>query len=170
MSQSGSYTASGVSVTGISSLTGNSGGAVGPTANNINIVGTGGILVAGNPLTSTLTISGSGSGSNWTVITTPAQLLASNNGYIANNAGGVTFTLPPISSVGDMIRITGISAGGFKIAQTAGQTIYFGIAQTTTGITGLLTSSTNRDSLQMVCVVANSSWNIVNAVGNLTLA
>jgi hypothetical protein len=170
MSQSGSYTLAGVGASGISLLTGNSGGAVGPTANNVNIVGTGGVLVTGNPLTSTLTISGSGSSSNWVVVTTPTQLLASNNGYIANNAGGVVFTLPLISAVGDTIRITGMSAGGFKVAQTAGQTIYFGIAQTTTGITGLLTSNTNRDSLEMVCVVANSSWNIVNAVGNLNLA
>ena len=41
----------------VSTLTGNSGGAVGPTANNINVIGANGIVVAGNPGTSTLTIS-----------------------------------------------------------------------------------------------------------------
>jgi len=41
----------------IDTLTGNTGGPVGPTAGNINIVGTGVISVAGNPGTSTLTIS-----------------------------------------------------------------------------------------------------------------
>lgn len=37
-------------------LTGNSGGVVPPTAGNFNIIGAGGVLVAGNPGTSTLTI------------------------------------------------------------------------------------------------------------------
>ena len=41
----------------VETLTGNSGGAVGPTANNINILGTGSVVVTGNPGTSTLTIS-----------------------------------------------------------------------------------------------------------------
>jgi hypothetical protein len=46
----------------ITTLTGNSGGAVPPTAGNINVVGSGSITVTGNPGTSTLTISSSGSG------------------------------------------------------------------------------------------------------------
>ncbi len=41
----------------LTSLTGNSGGPVEPTAGNINVVGTGIISIAGNPGTSTLTIS-----------------------------------------------------------------------------------------------------------------
>lgn len=45
----------------VSTLTGNSGGAVGPTLGNINIVGSGGVSVAGNPGTSTLTITAAGS-------------------------------------------------------------------------------------------------------------
>lgn len=45
----------------VQTLTGNTGGAVGPTAGNINVVGDGStITVAGNPGTSTLTISLSG--------------------------------------------------------------------------------------------------------------
>lgn len=41
----------------VETLTGNTGGAVGPTGHNINVVGAGEISVAGNPGTSTLTIS-----------------------------------------------------------------------------------------------------------------
>lgn len=44
----------------VSTLTGNSGGAVSPTAGNINVVGTGTITVVGNPGTSTLTVTPSG--------------------------------------------------------------------------------------------------------------
>lgn len=289
MSQSGSYSAGGGGGGGISTLTGNSGGAIGPTAGNVTIVGTGGVLVSGNPGTSTLTISAvvgnltfatdgtpampaantinidgsanistngagstvtislanspniagnltvgnnlfltnygagvlvssalgaitsstgtngqlligstgvtptwatltpgtgisitnaagsitlsvAGGGNTWTVITAATLNMAVNNGYIANRAGGVAFTLPAVSAVGDSLKVTGINAGGFTISQGAGQTIYFGIAQTTTGVAGMLTSNTNRDSLEMICVIANTSWNIINAVGNLVLA
>jgi len=44
----------------IQTLTGNTGGAVGPTVGNINVVGTGSVAVTGNPGTSTLTISDNG--------------------------------------------------------------------------------------------------------------
>jgi hypothetical protein len=40
----------------VQTLTGNIGGAVPPTANNINIIGSGSVLVTGTPGTSTLTI------------------------------------------------------------------------------------------------------------------
>lgn len=46
----------------VETLTGNSGGAVGPTAGNINVIGSGFVDVAGNPGTSTLTITIDGSG------------------------------------------------------------------------------------------------------------
>lgn len=59
MSQVGRYDAlNGVSP--IETLTGNVGGPVGPTAGNIDVVGTGDITVTGNPGTSTLTISFTG--------------------------------------------------------------------------------------------------------------
>lgn len=41
----------------VETLTANSGGPVPSTANNINIIGTGGVIVTGNPGTSTLTVS-----------------------------------------------------------------------------------------------------------------
>lgn len=50
----------GASLGAVMTLTGNTGGAVGPTGGNINVEGTGSISVAGNPGTSTLTISNSG--------------------------------------------------------------------------------------------------------------
>lgn len=118
----------------------------------------------------TITISTSGGGLAWTTVTAATQNIANNNGYVANNAGGVAFTLPATATVGSTFKITGINAGGFTISQNAGQTMFFGVASTTTGVTGMLTSNTNRDSLEAICVVANTSWNIVSAVGNLVLA
>lgn len=60
MSQAGALNSGGGGGTGVQTLTGNTGGAVGPTANNINVVGSGAITVTGNPGTSTLTIASSG--------------------------------------------------------------------------------------------------------------
>lgn len=57
MSQAGIINVSGGGTGTIQTLTGNTGGAVPPTANNINIVGTTGLVVTGNPGTSTLTVS-----------------------------------------------------------------------------------------------------------------
>ena len=51
----------------VDTLTGNTGGAVGPTGANINIIGIDGITVDGDPLTSTLTISGGGGGGDTVV-------------------------------------------------------------------------------------------------------
>ena len=84
-----------IPIGGIATLTGNSGGAISPTAGNINILGSGGISVAGSG--STLTITGSGSGFAWTEVTGTSSSMSINNGYIANNAGLVTLTLPSIT-------------------------------------------------------------------------
>ena len=51
---------SGNSSSNVLTLTGNSGGIVGPTGGNINVVGTGSVTVTGNPGTSTLTIAVTG--------------------------------------------------------------------------------------------------------------
>lgn len=57
---SNTLTVSAQDSTVLSSLTGDTGGPVMPTAGNINVVGTGVISIAGNPGTSTLTISQAG--------------------------------------------------------------------------------------------------------------
>lgn len=71
--------------TTVTTLTGNVGGAVPPTAGNINVIGAGGVLVTGNPGTSTLTITVAGMGLMWSVITAD-QTAAVNHGYFCNKA------------------------------------------------------------------------------------
>ena len=65
-------------MSGIMTITGNSGGAVGPNSGgNINLVGSGLISVAGNSASNTLTISLTGSGSNKVTTTddTPTPII-----------------------------------------------------------------------------------------------
>jgi hypothetical protein len=145
MSQSGSFTSSifppGVVV---ETLTGNSGGAVGPTLNNINLLGGNNITAAGNPGTSTITFSvtgttnhavqvGNASGSLTSIgVGTTGQVLTGVTG------GDPVFAAPAASS----ISITGDSGGaltGNAFTFTGGTTgLTFAGAGTTETLGGTL--------------------------------
>lgn len=117
-----------------------------------------------------ISIASSGGGLSWTVVTGATQALAVNNGYIANNAGTVVFTLPATAAVGSIIEVTGINNNtGWQIAQNAGQTIYFGTSSTTTGAGGSLASTKTRDTVKLLCVVANNDFNVIDSIGNITV-
>lgn len=153
----------------VETLTGNSGGAVGPSGNNINVIGAGGVTVAGNPGTSTLTISVSGSGMTWNEVTGTSASMSVNNAYVANNAGLVTLTLPAVAAFGDVVQIVGKGAGLWTIAQNAGQTIHFGVLDTTGGAGGSLSAILQRDTVELVCTTANTDWTVYSVIGNLTV-
>jgi hypothetical protein len=117
-----------------------------------------------------ITINAAGGGLTWSTVTGTTQAAAVNNGYIANNAGQVTVTLPSTSAVGDVVAVTGINnATGWKVAQNAGNTIFFGSATTTPGTGGSLTSIATRDTVFLLCVTANAAWNVIDSIGNLTV-
>ncbi len=106
----------------------------------------------------------------FTEVTGTAQAMAINNGYIANNAALVTATLPSMSAVGDLVWIVGQGAGGWQIAQNAGQTIHFGNQDTTTGIGGHLDSTNQYDAIQLLCTAANTDWTCTGiSQGNISV-
>jgi hypothetical protein len=112
---------------------------------------------------------GGGGGITWNEVTGTTQSMSVDNGYIANNASLVTLTLPTTAAVGKIVRITGKGAGGWKIAQNASGIIHFGNLDTTTGTGGYLQSSDRRDSIELICVVANNEWNVISSIGNITV-
>jgi hypothetical protein len=132
-------------------------------------------ITAGTGITTSLgagtfTINSVGGGLAWNVVTGSTQTMISNNGYIANRAGTVAFTLPTTSAVGDIITVTGINtATGWSIAYTTNQQIFFGISSATL-TSGSLASTAIRDTVTLVCVVANLSWNVISSIGNITVA
>ena len=140
---------------------------VDPVAANLT-AGTG-VNITNGP--GSITINSSGGGLTWTVVTGTTQAAAVNNGYIANNAGLLTITLPAVSAVGDTIAVTGINnATGWKIAQNAGNQIFFGVDSTTSGAGGFLASADTRDTVTLVCMTANATWNVVSSIGNITVS
>jgi len=152
-----------IPIGGVATLTGDSGGAVSPTSGNINILGAGGITVAGNPGTSTLTITGGGSGGlTWNAVAGTSQAMAVNNGYIPNNAALTTLTLPATAAVGDVVRVAGKGTGLWTIAQNAGQLIHFGSITSTLGVTGSLSAILRYDCVELLCVTANNEWVVVS--------
>lgn len=123
-----------------------------------------------------LTSNGSSTDPSWQDIPTPpsftwnttssSQTLAANNGYICNGGAALSLLLPFVSSVGDILEITLDGAAGFQIRQNAGQTIKFGMFETTAGVGGSITSTSQGDSLRMVCSIANLRWVILSTMGN----
>lgn len=122
----------------------------------------------GSGVTTWATASGGG-GITWTEVTGTTQSMAVDNAYIANNASQVVFTLPSTAAVGKVVRVSGKGAGGWKIAQNASGIIHFGNIDTTTGVGGYIQSTHKRDSVELVCVVANNEWNVVSSMGNIDL-
>jgi len=103
----------------------------------------------------------------WTDVTGTTQSAAINNGYITNNAGAVTVTLPDTAAVGSVVKVAGLGAGGWVVAVNSGEAINFGNVTTTT-TTGTLASTNRYDAVELLCVVADTTWNIVNSIGNIT--
>jgi len=118
---------------------------------------------------STSRSSGSGTGLTWNEVTGTSQTAVVNNGYIANNAGLVTVTLPSTAVIGSIVEIAWKGAGGWKLAQVASQSIRFGITVTTTGTGGSLASSASGDSVRVLCTTANTGWEVIGSQGNITV-
>jgi len=113
---------------------------------------------------------GGGGGMIWYNVTGTTQALTISNGYIANNAGLVTMTLPATAAIGSVIGIAGAGLGGWRVAQNAGQTIFYGDLTTTAGVTGSLSSSLQRDNASLICTATDTDWTVLYGnIGNLTV-
>jgi hypothetical protein len=124
---------------------------------NISITGT------------TLDVTASSGGITWDVVSGTTQIATVNKGYLTNNAGLVTVTLPPTFAVGDIIEIAGMGAGGWKLEQNSGQQIHFGDMSTTAGTGGYLSSTHNRDTIRILGCVANTELMVLSSHGNITM-
>jgi len=112
---------------------------------------------------------GGSGGFTWIEVTGTSQAMEPGFGYIANNAGLVTLSLPATSIVGDMVFVVGKGAGLWSISQAAGQAINLGATSTTTGVGGSLAALMQFDAIALVCTVANTTWTAFGVIGNLTV-
>lgn len=140
---------------------------------SIASVGTSGQVLTSNgagALPTFQNASGGGGGvTAWVDVTGTTQAMAINTGYLADNAGLVTLTLPSTAAQFSVIRVAGKGAGGWTIAQNSGQSINVGNQVTTTGVGGSLASTNANDAIELICTVANSGWMTLSGWGNLTV-
>jgi len=140
-----------------------------PTDGNINFLNGSGITITGSGSDITFTATASPFILQWEVITDATKTIVVNEGYFANRGAGVTFTLPAVSALGDVFYLSAINAGGWILAQNAGQDVRMGNQITTTGAGGSLASTAIGDSLFCVCSVANTSFVVISSIGNITV-
>jgi len=140
---------------------------------SISSVGTAGQVLTSNgagALPTFQNASGGGGGvASWVDVTGTSQAMAVNTGYLADNASLVTLTLPSTAAQFSVIIVAGHGAGGWKIAQNAGQTINIGNQTTTAGVTGSLASTNANDVVTLLCTVANTTFMSLNGWGNITV-
>ncbi len=118
-----------------------------------------GLFVIGtSPITFKLMGSTTNISFTWYDITNTTQQMTANNGYIANNASLVNLTLPVSSNEGDIINIVGKGVGGWIISQGTNQQIHVSPQATTIGVTGSLASTSQYDSLELVCIEDDITW------------
>jgi hypothetical protein len=134
----------------------------------VKIVGSGSISVAGTADTSTLTIGSAGEENLWQSISANTTL-GINSGYFCVGGSNLQLLLPVVSSIGDIIEVALIGSTGFTITQNPSQFIKFGNLQTTSGISGSLSSTNQGDYLKLICYITNLSWIAISSVGNLTI-
>lgn len=133
-------------------------------------------LTAGTGITITpgagsITVSSTATGFVWNTSSTSIANMSPGNGYFLISPGGaLTLGLPATSVLGDTVRVSLKGATSFQITQAAGQQIQLGSNTTTLGATGTLTSTAQGDSVELVCLTANTIWVVQSSQGNLTLA
>jgi hypothetical protein len=104
----------------------------------------------------------------WNTVAGTSQAMLADNGYIPQNVALTTFTLPATASLGETFRIAGRGAGGWAVAQNAGQTIYLGNVNTTTGVGGSLASTNRGDCFELVCIATDTDFVMISSMGNIT--
>jgi len=103
----------------------------------------------------------------WTEVTGTTQTAAVNSGYISSNASKVVITTPATAAVGDIISIVGKGAGGWTLRAAGVQLIRVGSSVSSAG--GDIDSTDNNDTIEIICVTANSVWVTRSMMGNVTI-
>lgn len=92
-----------------------------------------------------------------------------NKGYVAMNSGvNITYTLPtsgcPAGSVNRFV--CNQATGDWLVAQSTGQQILWGALSSTIGATGFMNANSIGDCITLLCVVANTTWMVIQTEGN----
>jgi hypothetical protein len=150
--------------TGISTVPTNGQVPIGNGTNYVAATLTAGTNISVSNGSGSITISATGlAGIGWVNVTGATQAMVADTGYVADRGTLVTFTLPATAAFGTIIYLQGLGAGGWTIAQNAGQNIQIGSSSSTTGVSGSVSSTNQYDSVTLLCVTANTTWTSLGA-------
>lgn len=94
-----------------------------------------------------------------------------NYGYICNNTGVVSVTLPNSFTLGDTVKMVGRGSGVsglWQVKQQNDQIIYFGNTNTSAGPGGYLMATYPKNCVELVQVVSGE-WEVVSSMGNIEI-
>lgn len=138
-----------------------------PSGGNINFLNGTGMNITGSG--SSITFNSVGGGMTWNLVAGTSQTLVAGNAYVTDNGSLTTFTLPATAAFGDSFIICGNGSGKWTLAQNAGQSVLVGLDTSTTGVGGSVSAINREDSLQIVCIAANTLFKALNWQGSLTV-
>jgi hypothetical protein len=106
-----------------------------------------------------------GAGVTWIDVSGTSQQAVSGIGYLADNAAQVTITLPTAPTIGDLIEVSGVGAGGWKIAQNGAQSIITrGLSANYTNYGATWTAQTAANSRNWVSIASSADGGKLAAV------
>ena len=112
-----------------------------------------------------------GGGIPWIYTTGPTVPLTNNTGYIVDGASLVSLTLPGTAPQGSVIRIHGMGTGLWNIQQNPSvtQLVRIGYLISNSATATAVQSTSIGDSLELLCVTANTQWDGLSVQGNLQM-
>ena len=142
-----------------------------PIDGNINFDEGDGMTITGDVSTATITFSSTSAGYAWDYLATgtTSQAISVGNAYVPTASSLVTFSLPTTAAFGQTFGIVGYGSGGWKISQASGQSIIMGSSTSTPGTTGYIASSLASDSVFVVCIIANTTFKVIQSMGNIAV-
>lgn len=100
----------------------------------------------------------------WLGIPGTTQSAAVATGYVNQNASLTTITLPATCALGDIVAVQGLGASGWALVANSGQTIQVGMTPTSTA--GSISSNNQYDSVEVICIVADTLWSVKDSFTN----
>ena len=131
---------------------------------------TAGYVLTGNSGSAPSFQAPSAGGITWVNVTSATQAMAINTAYVSNDTSTlVTLTLPATAAIGSIVQVQGAGSGLYTIAQNASQLINFNSVVSTTGTGGSVSSTSQFDSITLVCITANTTWAVNQSVGTFSV-
>lgn len=103
----------------------------------------------------------------WEDIPGNFQTAVPNKGYIISNPAITIVEIPPTVPQGSVFGVAGKGAGGWGILLSAGQICHFDGIPTSAG--GTITSTGRWNSVQILCITADTEFSVISSSGVLDL-